>query len=126
MQYDIGLLVLRVSFGLLMAFAHGWGKMAQVVSGDFSFPDPLGIGAAPSLVLAALAEFVCALLVAFGVKTRYMAIPVTITMLVAAFVQHFDDPWGKKEFALLYAIPFAVLVITDGGKFSLDRLIGKK
>ena len=126
MSQDIGLLFLRVSCGLLMAFGHGWSKVVKVVSGDFSFPDPLGIGAAPSLVLAALSEFVFALLVALGVKTRWMAVPVTITMLVAAFVQHFDDPWGKKEFALLYAIPFAMLIITDGGKFSLDRMIGKE
>jgi putative oxidoreductase len=121
MSRDVGLLFLRVTVGPMMAIGHGWGKMVQVFSGDFSFADPLGIGAAPSLVLAALAELVCALLVALGIKTRYMAIPVTITMLVAAFMQHFDDPWGKKEFALLYAVPFAMLIITGGGKYSLDQ-----
>jgi len=122
MSLDVGLLFLRVTVGLMMVISHGWGKMVKVVSGDFSFPDPLGLGAAPSLVLAALTEFVCALLVVLGVKTRYVAVPVTITMLVAAFVQHIDDPWGKKEFALLYAIPFAMLIITGGGKYSLDRV----
>ena len=122
MSLDVGLLFLRVTVGLMMVISHGWGKMVKVVSGDFSFPDPLGLGAAPSLVLAALTEFVCALLVVLGVKTRYVAVPVTITMLVAAFVQHIDDSWGKKEFALLYAIPFAMLIITGGGKYSLDRV----
>ena len=47
-------------------------------------------------------------------------------MVVAAFVQHFGDPWGKKEFALLYAIPFAMLIITGGGKYGLDRFLEKK
>jgi putative oxidoreductase len=126
MSREVGLLFVRVTVGLMMAFGHGWGKMVKVVSGDFSFADPLGIGAAPSLVLAALAEFAGALLVALGVKTRFAAVPVTITMVVAAFVQHLEDPWGKKELALLYAIPFAMLVITGGGRYSLDRLGTKK
>ncbi len=126
MSRDVGLLFLRVTVGLMMAVGHGWGKMVKVVTGDFSFADPLGIGAAPSLVLAALAEFVCALLIALGVRTRSMAVPVTVTMLVAAFVHHFDDPWGKKEFALLYAVPFAALILTGGGKYTLDRMLKRK
>jgi putative oxidoreductase len=121
MSQDVGLLFLRVTFGALMAFGHGWGKMVKVVSGDFTFADPLGIGAGPSLVLAGLAEFVGALLVALGVKTRLAAVPVTITMVVAAFVQHFDDPWAKKELALLYAVAFAALIITGGGRYGLER-----
>jgi putative oxidoreductase len=126
MGHDVGLLFLRVSVGLFMAVGHGWGKVVKVFSGDFGFPDPIGIGAAPSLVLAALSEFVCALLVALGVKTRFAAVPVVITMLVAAFITHFEDPWGKKEFPLLYAIAFAVLVVTGGGKYGLDRWFTKK
>ena len=115
--------MLRVSVGLMLAFGHGWGKVTRIFSGNFEFADPLGIGAAPSLVLAALAEFGCSLLVVLGVKTRYSAIPVVFMMLVAIFVHHIDDPWGKKEFALLYAIPFAVLILTGSGRFSLDSLL---
>ena len=126
MSRDLGLLFLRVSAGLMMAFGHGWGKTVKVFSGDLAFADPLGIGAAPSLVLAALSEFACALLVALGIKTRYMAVPVTLTMLVAAFVHHVDDPWGKKEFALLYAVAFTALILTGGGRYSLDRMLKKK
>ncbi len=109
-----------------MAIAHGWGKFVKVVTGEFTFADPIGIGQAPSLILAAGAEFVCAILLALGVKTRWMAVPLAFTMFVAAFVHHLDDPWGKKEFALLYAIPFVVLAITGGGQYSLDRYWGKK
>lgn len=122
MTNDLGLLFLRVSAGLLMAFAHGWGKTLKVISGDFAFADPIGIGAAPSLVLAALAEFVCALLVVLGVKTRYAAAPIAFTMLVAAFVVHAGDPWAKQEFALIYAIPFIALIFTGGGRYTVQRL----
>jgi putative oxidoreductase len=41
-------------------------------------------------------------------------------MLVAAFVVHGDDPWSKKELALLYAIPFLTLGLTGPGRFSID------
>ena len=126
MNRDLALLLLRISTGLMMALGHGLGKVRAVIAGDFSFPDPIGIGAAPSLILAALAEFFCALLVALGVKTRYCAIPLVITMLVAALLVHADDPWGKKEFALLYAIPFAALVLAGGGRYTLESLWARK
>lgn len=126
MQRDFGLLFLRVTVGLLLAFGHGWGKVQSVFAGDFEFPDPLGIGSMASLILAAFAEFLCALLVVVGFKTRWAAIPVVITMLVAAFVFHWADPWGRKEFALLYAIPFLTLIFTGAGRYSVDGKMAER
>lgn len=37
-----------------------------------------------------------------GLATRLATVPMMIIMLVAAFVAHADDPFGKKEPALLY------------------------
>ncbi len=125
MQRDLGLLFLRVTVGLMMAFGHGLGKVQAVLAGDFDFADPIGIGPSFSLILAALAEFVCSLLVVLGFKTRWVAIPVVVTMLVAAFGYHWADPWGRKEFALLYAIPFLTLVFTGAGRYSVDGKMGK-
>lgn len=122
---DTGLLVLRISSGLMMA-AHGWGKAGRVLSGEFGFADPLGIGQAPSLILAAFAEFVCALLVVVGLKTRWAAVPVVITMLVAGLVHHAQDPWSDKESALLFAAMFLALVLTGGGRWSVDTLLGRR
>ncbi len=124
MNTDLGLLFLRVTTGFLI-LTHGWGKVAKLVSGDFSFPDPLGIGGAPSLFLAAAAEFGCALLVIAGVKVRWAAIPLVITMLVAAFGHHAADPWAKKEFPLLYAVVFAALILTGPGRHTLPALLKK-
>ncbi|MGD8439942.1 MAG: DoxX family protein [Holophagae bacterium] len=120
---DIGLLVLRVGVGAFMLVAHGWGKL--VGFGDLAgqFPDPIGLGSTVSLVLAIFAEVLCALLVVLGLGTRFAAVPLLVTMLVAAFVVHADDPWGKKEFALLYAIPFVTLIFTGGGRYALDAVI---
>jgi putative oxidoreductase len=119
MNRDLGLLILRAGVGLMLAL-HGYGKVSDLFAGKTDFPDPLGIGSVPSLALAAFAEFLCALLVVIGFKTRWSAIPPVITMLVAAFVIHADDPWGKKELALLYAVGYLALVFTDGGAYSVD------
>ena len=125
MKPDLGLLILRVSFGLLMA-GHGLGKVQDLVAGKTGFPDPLGIGSVPSLALAAFAEFLCALAVAVGFKTRWAAIPVVITMLVAAFIFHADDGWAKQEFPLLYACGFLALVFTGSGRHSVDAWLRKR
>jgi len=120
MKSDLGLLILRLGAGLMLAFGHGLGKVSRVVDGNFQFADPIGIGAAASLVLAAFAEFFCALAVVVGFKTRWAAVPPAIAMLVAAFVHHAADPWGKKEFPLLYAAIFVALILTGAGRYALD------
>ena len=54
------------------------------------------------------------------------AIPAAITMFVAAFVVHFDDPIGTKEKALLYLFAFLVILLSGAGKFSLDGYLNSK
>lgn len=124
MQREIGLLILRAGLGGLM-LTHGWGKLQKLVAGNVSFADPIGIGEVPSLILAVFAEFLCALLVILGVKTRWTAIPLVVTMAVAAFVVHAADPFGRKELALLYLVGFLALVFTGGGTLSVDGLLAK-
>jgi putative oxidoreductase len=116
------LLLLRVGIGCLLAFGHGLGKVEKVFAGNFQFGDPIGIGAAASLVLAAGAEFVCSLAVAAGLWTRWSSVPPVVTMVVAAFVVHAADPWGRKELAVLYLVAFTVLILTGGGRFSVDAM----
>ncbi len=137
---SIGLLILRVGFGGYMA-THGFGKLQMLLDRDFEmWGDPIGIGGPPSLVLAVMAEFLCALLVVFGVATRFAAVPVVITMAVAALHIHGADPWtmevaakrffagetefpASKEMAMLYLFPFLALIFTGAGRFSIDALL---
>jgi putative oxidoreductase len=123
---SIGLLVLRLGVGLMMLVAHGWGKLAGFSELTTKFPDPLGLGPTVTLLLAIFAEVVCALLIVVGLGTRFAAVPLLVTMLVAAFIVHADDPWARQEFALLYAIPFLTLIFTGGGRFALDRVVSIK
>jgi putative oxidoreductase len=121
-----GLCWLRVTTGLLMLVFHGWPKLQNF--GDLSgrFPDPLGIGSAASLTLAVFAEFFCSLALILGLATRLAAVPLVITMLVAAFIVHADDPWSRQEFPLLYALGFVALAIGGAGKASLDGWLRRR
>lgn len=123
---DIGLLILRVGVGGFMLLGHGWGKLTGFADLAGRFPDPIGVGSTASLVLAIFAEVVCALLVVVGLGTRFAAVPLLVTMLVAAGIVHGGDPWAKKELALVYAVPLLTLVFAGGGRFALDRVVRLK
>lgn len=132
-----GLLILRLGIGAYM-LTHGWGKLQMLLGGQYDkFPDPIGFGAAVSLVLIVLAEFVCAILVMAGFATRLATIPVVIGMAVAALWAHGSDPWTaaeaaainspkSKEPAILFLICFLALLFTGPGKFSIDGLFWRR
>ncbi len=117
---DLGLLILRLGAAGMM-LTHGIPKISRLFESPIDFPDPLGVGATLSLILALVGEVVAPLLILIGFKTKWAAIPAAITMLVAALVVHADDPFGTKEKALLYAMCFLVLVFTGSGKFAVQK-----
>lgn len=117
---NLGLLILRVSMSGLM-LTHGVPKFQKLLSGDFSFGNPVGIGPLPTLIFAVIAEVICPVLVMVGYKTKWSTIPIIITMAAAAFIVHASDPIGSKEKALLYLFGYITLALTGGGKYSIDR-----
>ncbi len=126
MKQDISLasLILRVSISAMM-LTHGYGKFIRLISGETSFPDPLGFGELTTLVLAVFAEFVCSILLIVGFKSRLTAIPPALVMLVALFIVHWDDPWRKQEFVLLYLVGYVAIILIGSGKYSLDWRLKK-
>lgn len=117
---EIGLAFFRIAISAMM-LTHGLPKLQKLISGNFEFGDPIGIGAAPSLFLTVIGEFLCPLLIIIGFKTRLASIPAAITMLVAAFVVHGADPFGKKEMAMLYLVAFITIALLGPGKYSIDK-----
>ena len=115
-----GLFILRVTSGLLM-LSHGIPKLMGFTEKMHTFPDPIGFGSPFAMALTVGAEVFCALFLVLGIKTRWMAIPLLITMLVAGLVIHAADPLGKKELALLYAGAFATLFLSGGGALQIKR-----
>src|SRR5690606_11187015 len=114
------LLFLRIAGGAMM-LTHGIGKFNRLTGeGPIKFADPIGVGEEASLFLAVFAEFFCAIFLIAGFATRLSAIPLTITMLVAAFIVHAEDGFGKQELPLMYITMYLVLILMGAGKFSLD------
>jgi len=132
--HNLGLLLLRLTFGGLMAIGHGWPKAMLLFSSpaNLEFPDPLGVGPKATLIGAVITELVAGALVTLGLFTRPSALLIAATMLVAGFVHHSGDPWftpaeGAREPALLYLLGSLAIVIMGPGRISLDqRLFGEK
>lgn len=119
---DFALLVLRLWFGLTLAFQHGWAKLTGFSAMKTQFPDPLHVGPTLSLTLATFAEFFCSLLVVIGLWTRFGALMCSIMLLVAFTLIHhgaLSKP-GGGELAFAYLGAFVTLFIAGGGRFSLD------
>lgn len=123
---DLGLLLVRVFFGLAMAFGHGLGKLPpseRFVSGvlEMGFPAPLFFAWA-----AGLAEFAGGLLLAAGLLTRPSALFIAVTMAVAGFVRHAPDPFKAKELAFAYLFLALLFLLAGSGRFGLDALLRRR
>ena len=118
---NCGMLLLRLWFGLVLAFGHGLGKLGSYekfvagVGGKHGIPLP-----ELTAPFAIASELVGGILLAIGLFTRAAAVAVAGTMLVAALWVHSSDPFMKKEFALAYAVAALVVLISGPGKYSLD------
>ena len=126
---DLGLLLLRVTFGLYMALGHGWGKITggpEQWAGLGGTMEIFGLGFAPTFwgFMAAFAEFACALLVVLGLLTRPAALLLVVNMAVAATAHVTGAIDGGPEMALLYAFVFLSLILIGPGKYSVDEIAG--
>lgn len=113
--------LLRIVAPFLLIYNHGYGKVMAVVTGNF-WPgfDPIGIGNEASLILAAFAEGICALLVILGLYTRGACIVLMINFAVAILFHHIGMEFKTFELVLLYFFIFLTIFFTGPGKFSID------
>ena len=121
-KVDIALLITRIGIALLM-LSHGVPKISGLFQSPVRFMDFLGLGPAVSLSLALFAEVVCSVFVLLGLGTRLAVIPLSITMLIAAFHVHISDPFAKQEMSLHFLLVYVVLFIMGSGRYSLDHLL---
>jgi putative oxidoreductase len=118
---DLGLLALRLGFGLTMGLTHGRHLLEGFLADPSAYPDPLGLGPGVSMGLMVFAELVCALLVAAGLFTRLALVPLVLGMALAVFVRFAGEPFAERELAFLYLSVWTALLFTGPGRFSLDR-----
>lgn len=132
---DVGLLLIRALPGVVFVY-HG----SQKVFGAFGGPGIEGFAVwlasmdvpmpTANAWAAALAEFGGGLSLLLGLGVRVMGVPLTITMLVAAFMVHgkaFSAQNNGMEYPLTLAFIAAGLALTGAGRLSLDHLLfGRK
>jgi putative oxidoreductase len=135
---DAAALILRIAAGLIF-LPHGWSKIAGEggaaafaadIAANYHLPALLGY-------VAAYAEFIGGILLIVGLLTRLDALLLAATMFVATFIVQLPDalyevpPGAIKTFVALRGIEtplalFAIslaLLLTGGGRFSLDALL---
>ena len=96
MKMDLTLLFNRIVLSALM-MTHGYPKLLKLFSENPSFSNPIGIGEIPTLVLAVFSEFIAPVFIILGYKTKLFSFFPIATMVVAAFVVHLDDPFGRRK-----------------------------
>jgi putative oxidoreductase len=124
-----GLAFLRIAVGTIF-LAHGSQKLfvygvAGVAQGfgQMGLPMPY-----LSATLATAAEFGGGLLLVLGLFTRFAAVPLAITMLVAGLTVHrkaFLLPAGVEYVLVLFAAN-VLFLLAGPGKLALDNLIWKR
>jgi putative oxidoreductase len=131
---DLGLLLIRTMVGVVFVF-HGAQKLFGVwggpgLEGFTGFLTQLQVPIpAVSAVLAAVAEFGGGVALILGLGTRLWAVPLVVTMLVAAFRVHgsaFAAQAGGMEYALTLGLVTAGLALTGAGAWSLDALLSRQ
>lgn len=128
-MHSLAFLILRLVFGLGIA-VHGYQalfvmdgamvKMSEMIA-NWGWPAPEAWA-----YLAKLTELLGGVLVAFGFVTRAASLACAGTMGVAIWMVHRAHPFNDLdggpgwELAALYLAAFLALLLTGGGKLSID------
>ena len=120
---DIGLLILRLWAGGVMALAHGVPKAGKLSEDPIQFPDPLGIGTTLSLWGTVATELVGGILIALGLLTRAATAGLLFTFLVVVFVVKWSKGFSEMELGATFLVMYIILLCTGPGRLSLDYLI---
>jgi putative oxidoreductase len=123
-SFNIAVLAIRVTFGLLLLINHGIDKLKHFAEKQSSFPDPFHIGHMPTLMLVLFAEVFCTVFIVLGLFTRMMAIPVVINFAVIVFLVN-KSYSGPAEVGVLFFAAFFSVLLMGPGKYSIDGAMGK-
>jgi putative oxidoreductase len=121
------LLVARLTVGVLFV-STGWGKVHNLVKVTAYFGDELHIPMPHfNAVLASYTELVCGSLLVVGIASRFVAIPLIITMAVALLtakapeIHGLADLFGEIEWTYLAIL--LVIVALGPGVASVDGAV---
>jgi len=122
---DLALLALRIWVGASLFLKHGFEKPTNFAQMAAHFPDPLHIGAVPSLMFALVSDAVCSILVMIGLAARWAAAIILINIFVAWSMVHHFQFFGRGadhgEAIVLYLGAYLALAIAGPGRYSIDH-----
>ena len=122
---DIGLVFMRIIFGTLMFFNHGYSKLIGGINRwerlGSALTDFIGLSFLQTFfgLMAALSESLFSLFIVLGLLTRLSSTLLFITMFVASANHLIDNE--LPEMAILYASFCILLLVSGPGKYSLDK-----
>ena len=119
--FDSATLFLRIFIGAMM-LTHVIGKIQDYNAIVDSFPDPLHIGSVASFNLIIIIEAGCSALLIMGLMTRLATIPLIAGMFTATFLTFPDKSFADGELSFIYMGVYIALLISGGGRYSLDML----
>ncbi|MFZ4810077.1 MAG: DoxX family protein [Ilumatobacteraceae bacterium] len=129
-QLDVGLLLLRVVFGLFLAY-HGYNKVASGLRNTAGWFDSIGMRwPLWQARLAATTEIGAGVLFAAGLLTALAAAGMIGVMVVAIVVAHWKvgffifKPNQGWEYCASIAVVALSVAIIGPGRWSLDHAIG--
>ncbi|MEH0875642.1 DoxX family protein [Pectobacterium cacticida] len=121
---DLGKLLLRVSFSVLMLF-HGWHKLhggigfIKLMLANIGLPSFIGYG-------VYIGEIIIPIMMILGILTRPSALIFSFTMFVAALLVHSDNffslektgAWAVESAAVFFFAGLAIALL-GCGKYSV-------
>ncbi|MCX6522067.1 MAG: DoxX family protein [Actinobacteria bacterium] len=126
-RFDVGVLVLRVIFGLFLAY-HGLNKVKSGIAGTTGWFRSIGFKwPGVQARLAAATEMGAGVLLAVGLLTPLAASGMIAVMIVAIVVAHWKvgffifKPNQGWEYCASIAITAWVIATVGPGRFSLDH-----
>ena len=135
MMKDTGLLLGRVLLGVIFVNS-GFGKLMHLEAFGQSLASRGVPMSGPLSVLGALVEFLGGIAVVIGLQVRWASALMILFVIVATLISHryweIADAAGRRaqetQFMKNLSIlgGFLLLMASGGGRFSLDRLLGKK
>lgn len=123
---DLGLLVVRLGFGIGFVWFHGWAKITggpELWAGIGGAMENFGIGFGHTFFgfMAAITESVVALMFAAGFLFRPACLMLASVMLVAA-TQHIVTGAGTPAHAVKNLFLFVGFALIGPGKYSVDAM----
>ena len=123
--------MIRIAIGCIL-FMHGWAKVTGPgLTGVTGYFTKVGLSPPGAFAIAAMfLETVGALCVAVGLFTRFFAAAIAIELGIAFLVVHMPKGFavggGGYEYVLFLGIVMFAVALKGGGRYSIDRAIGKE